>query len=337
MEKSELPAPEVLKPQTDETTTPEEATDSAAKPGGGPDKKPGRLRRISYRPSHKATFIGLAVIVAVLAINAGIVFFLLRGQNANNNQSKTDDVVISPEALEKLGVNRDAVGNLGTELVVGPNSRFNGNVTAAGDVDIAGQLRLNSKFTASDASLTKLQAGDASLSQLNVNGNSSASNLSIRSNLDVVGLTRLQGAVTIANNLNVAGSLVVGGTLSSANFQANSLTSGSTLTVGGHIITRGSAPSASAGGAVGSNGTVSVSGNDASGTVAVNVGVGAVGGIVANVTFASQYGNIPHVVVTPSNRNAGNIWVTRTSSGFSIGVGAGLSPGGYTFDYIVMQ
>jgi hypothetical protein len=331
---SELPAPEVLKPQADgesSGTEEEKASADAAKP-----KIPNRLRHVTYRPSHKATFLGLAVVLAVLAINAGIVFFIMRGQDPVNNQ-KQEEVVISTDALEKLGVNRDTAGNLGTELVVGPNSRFNGKVTVGSDVDIAGQLRLNSKFSASDASLAKLDAGSTSLAQLNVNGDGTVSNLSIRNNVDVAGATRLQGAVTVSNNLNVAGNLVVGGTLAASTFQANSLTSGSTLTIGGHIVTRGSAPSASAGGGVGSNGTVSISGNDASGTVAVNIGVGSTGGTLASITFQKQYASTPHVVVTASNRHAGDVYVTRTSTGFTIGVGAGLSPGGYTFDYIIMQ
>jgi hypothetical protein len=328
---SELPAPEVLQPQSDGEASPDGAPAPAAQP-----KLPARMRHATYRPSHKATFVGLAVVVAVLAINAGVVLFLLRGQDQTNN-AKQDEVIISTEALEKLGVNRDNVGTLGTELIVGPNSRFNGKVTAASDVDIAGQLRLNSKFTAADASLTKLEAGTTSLAQLNVNGDGTVSNLSLRNNLDVVGTTRLQGAVTISNNMLITGSLTVNGTFAAANFQANSLISNSTLTIGGHIITRGNAPSVSAGGAAGSNGTVSISGNDASGTVAVNVGAGAVSGTLVNVTFRTQYATTPHIVVTPSTRNAGEMWITRTSSGFSINVAAGLSPGGYTFDYIVMQ
>jgi cytoskeletal protein CcmA (bactofilin family) len=210
-------------------------------------------------------------------------------------------------------------------------------VTVGGDVDVAGQLRLNSKFSAADASLAKLEAGDTSLSKLNVNGDGTISTLSLRKNLGVAGSTQFQGPVTISqlltvhNNVNVSGSLSVGGTLSAGKFTVSS------LTVGGHITTRGSAPSVGKGSSIGSNGTVSISGNDTSGTVAVNIGAGGSSGILANVSFRNQYGSTPHVVVTAIGKSAGSVYVIRDASGFSIGVGGSLSPGGYAFDYIVMQ
>lgn len=335
---TESPAPEVLQPQRDdEKPAPEAAVASGVVKTG---KKP---HRGTYRPSHKATFIGLAVVVAVLALNAGIVAYLLQPQSETGSEVQREEVTIGPAALEKLGVSRNAVGDLGTELVVGPDSRFNGKVTIAGNVSIAGQLELNSTFSATQANLANLQAGDTSLGQLNVNGDGTMTNLNIRENLAVAGTTQLQGTVTMSqlltvnNNVNVAGDLSVGGTLSARSFQAGSLVSGSTLTIGGHIITRGAAPGVSRGPGVGSNGTVSISGNDAAGTVAVNAGTGAGGGIVAEVTFRSSYGNTPRVVVTAVGRGADGVYINRSARGFSIGINGSLSAGGHAFDYIVMQ
>jgi hypothetical protein len=71
--------------------------------------------------------------------------------------------------------------------------------------------------------------------------------------------------------------------------------------------------------------------------VAINIGAGGGGGILANVAFASQYGNRPHVVISPVGRGLSNFFVTRSSGGFSIGVSGSVSPGGYAFDYIVEQ
>lgn len=337
-DKKEPPAPEVLHPQADApSATPKTPDTDAASTTAK------RLRHVTYRPSHKATFIGLAVVVAILAINAGVIAYFLKANSGSNSQLNSDEVTLSPAVLDKLGMVRNPVGDAGTELVVGPNSRFNGKVTVGSDVSIAGQLRLNSKFTASDASLAKLEAGDTALGQLNVNGDGTVSNFTLRKDLTVAGQTRLQGPViisqllTVNNNVNVAGSLAVGGTLSARSFQATSLISDGTLTIGGHIITRGNAPGVGPGPAIGSNGTVSISGNDISGTVAVNTGAGAGGGIVAQIAFRSQYGTTPHVVITAVGRGAGNIYVTRTIGGFSIGVNDALAPGGYAFDYIVMQ
>jgi hypothetical protein len=112
--------------------------------------------------------------------------------------------------------------------------------------------------------------------------------------------------------------------------------SDTTLTIGGHIVTRGSAPGVGGGGALGSNGTVSISGNDAAGTVAVNVGAGATGGLIAQVSFRQGYSNTPKIMVTAVGR-AMDLYVNRSASGFSIYTNVALPPGGYAVDYIVMQ
>jgi hypothetical protein len=286
--------------------------------------------------------MALIVVAGILAINAGIIGFIIKKQAGSQAKANNDQVTISQSTLDKLGVARNAVGESGVELVVGPNAKFNNKVQIGGDVSIAGALKLNSKFSAADAALAKLEAGDTSVNSLNVNGAATASSLSLRSGLSVSGTTNFLGAVTssqlftVNNNLNVKGSVAVGGVLSVNSFHAGSLAVDSSITIGGHVITTGSAPGVSAGACVGSNGTVSISGNDASGTVGVNTGVGACGGVVANITFRNRYSNIPHVVVTSVGPGASDVYVFRTTSGFSIGVSS-ISLGGHAFDYIVEQ
>lgn len=330
---TELPAPELLKPKSEnESSVPESASNTTK-------SKPGlRLHRATYRPSHKATFIGLAVVAVILAINAGIITFVMRIQDKAESSTSQGQVTISSSVLDKLGVSRNTIGSSGAELTVGLNSRFSGNLAVNGNTNMSGQLNVNSKLLATDASLTKLEAGDTSLSQLNVSGDGTLSSLNLRKDLIVVGTTRLQGPVTVSqlmtvnNNMNVSGSLAVGGALSMGAFQTN------TLTVGGHITTRGSAPSVGVGPAVGNNGTVSISGNDVSGTVAVNTGTGAGNGVLAYVTFNNQFSNIPHVTIGAIGYITGAPYIlNRTASGFTIGINGALSPGGYMFDYIVMQ
>ncbi|MDB5186951.1 MAG: hypothetical protein JWM07_423 [Candidatus Saccharibacteria bacterium] len=341
---SEPPAPEELRPQAHKDTSSATASSdtAAAKP-----KLATRNRHTTYRPSHKATFAGLSVVVAVLAINAGIITFVVKGQAEDTNSAAQGEVTISPGVLNSLGVSRNPVGNSSTELVVNPNSRFNGDVVIGSDVSVAGELKLNSKFTANDASLAKLEAGDTSLSQLNVNGDGTVTNMNLRRDLAVVGATRLQGPVTVSqlmtvnNNLNVSGSLAVGGTLSARSFQASSLVSDTTLTIGGHIITRGAAISVGRGAALSGADTVSISGNDAAGTVAVNLGSNASrSGVIANVAFRQNYGSTPRVVVTAVGGPVDDLYISRNPGGFSIGVRSitsGLSGAGYAFDYMVMQ
>lgn len=339
---SEPPKPEVLKSQSDDDV-PASYVTTAAK--SAPERPKLRLRRTAYRPSHKATFIGLAVVVGVLAVNAVVITFIIGSQsNSAASTANTGAVTLSTSALNKLGVSRNAVGNSSEELVVGPNSRFNGTLTVGSNVSIGGQLTLNSKFTATDASLTNLQAGDTSLQKLNVNGDGTVTNFNLRQNLAVVGTSTLQGPVTLSqlltvnNNANVIGNLAVGGTLTVRSFEASSLVSDTTLTIGGHLITAGSQPSYSRGGALRSSDTVSLSGNDASGTVQVNIGAGSSSsGTLIQVSFRNQYANTPHVVISPVGNSPGGYYVNRSSTGFSIAVANGLSNGGYAFDYIVVQ
>lgn len=335
---TEPPAPEVLKPQADaDTETPETAAPAATAAG----KPPKRPRHGTYRPSHKATFIGLAVVIAILAINAGVIVFVVKSQS----KAKTDtqgQVTVNQAALDKLGVNRAAVGDAGIQLTVNPDAKFNGQVQVGGDMTIAGQLKLNGTFSAATASFTKLQAGDTALSSLNVNADGTLSNVNVRKDLTVAGTSRLQGPVETSNlltaaGINVTGNLSVGGVLSVNAFHSSNLVVDGTVTVGGHITTRGSAPRVGGGSALGSSGTVSISGNDMSGTVAVNIGVGASSGVLANVSFQSQYSNTPHVIVTAIGRDAGSFYINRSASGFSIVVSGALAPGGYAFDYIVEQ
>lgn len=335
----EAPKPEVLKPQTD-ASTPDEPEASLAQHNVAAHRL---ARRGTYRPTHKATFAGLIAVVLILAINAAVIGFVIHGQSKSGKTLNQDQVTLSQASLDKLGVNRSSVGDAGVQLTIGPATQFNSKVKVAGDVSIGGQLTINSKFNASDASLAQLEAGNTALNQLNVNGDTTSSSLVLRNDLNVNGIARFQKAVTMSqlltvnNNVNVSGSLSVGGALLVNSLHTSSLVIDSTITVGGHVITRGAAPGVSSGSGVGSNGTVSISGNDTSGTVAVNTGVGAGNGIVANVSFRSKYGNTPHVVVTPVGPGVNSFYVNRSASGFSIGVSGSMSAGGHAFDYIVEQ
>ncbi|NCU37605.1 hypothetical protein EOL96_00885 [Candidatus Saccharibacteria bacterium] len=296
-----------------------------------------KKRRTSYRPSHKATFVGLAVVAVILAINAVVISFLMKQQTDVEEEIAKNSVTLSSSTLDSLGVSRNPVGDADTELVIGPSSTFNGRVKMGGEVTIAGQLILNDTLSANDATLVSLQAGDTNLQQLNVNGDGTISTLNLRQDLRVAGAVQIQGQMTvnqlttINNSLNVAGNVAIGGALSVRDFQVGQ------LTVTGHLISSGNAPNVSRGGGTGSNGTVSISGNDTSGTVAVNTGVGAGNGLLATVSFAQRYGSTPHVLVTPIGRAVPGLYVNRTADGFTISVEGTLSPGGYAFDYFVVQ
>jgi hypothetical protein len=333
---AEFPESEALQARTDTTAavTPEApppAPSSGATSGAGKHQ-----RRRTYRPSHKSTFIGLAVVVLILAANAGGLYVVLKGQDKSNNLANKGQVTISPSVLDQLGVNRTTIGDAGVLLTIEPDTAFKGRVTIAGATGISGQVTLNGKLTGTNASFVQLQGGNTSLTKLVVNGDSTMGSLNLGKDLVVGGLTQLQG-LAVKGNVTAAGNLTVSGSLAVNKFSARSLISFSTFTVEGHVITGGAAPGVGRGTALGSNGTVSISGDDAAGVVAINIGAGANSGGLASVAFANGYSNIPKVVITPVGIGASFYVYDVTDSGFSIGVMSGLPPGGYRVNYIVEQ
>jgi hypothetical protein len=340
---SATPEPETLVARTDDGTPESGAATPPPAVPSGPAQVGKFHHKRTYRPSHKATFLGLAAVIAILTINAAVLAFVLKGKNQSNNQS-SDQVTISKAALSKVGVNSNSVGDSGVVLTIGPSTEFKSKVVVAGDVSVGGQLKLNSKFTASEASITQLEAGKVSFSDLNVSGNGTLNNLNLRNGLVVTGSSQLQGPVTanqlvtLNNSLIVIGNISVGGTFSAKTFSASSLTSTGTLSIGGHVVTSGQSPSIGKGGsALGNNGTVSISGNDAAGTIAINIGTGAGTGTLANIAFKTQYASPPRVVITPVGAACTFYVLNLTVAGFSVGDGCNLPPGGYALNYIVMQ
>lgn len=338
------PEAEVLTPRAADTAAGAGET-SAPLPANPKDGTP--LHKRVYRPSHRATFIGLAAVAAILFINAVIIGLVIRGQSSTS-EPPTGQVTINQDALDKLGVNQSDVGSSGVLLTITPDTSFKGDVVVGGTIQVAGKLKLNGKFSASDAEFTQLEAGNTTLNQLGVSGDSTLTSLTIPNSLVVTGTTRLQGAVTVTqlltvnNSVNVSGNLAVGASVSASSISANTLTAISSLVIGGHVTTAGTVPAVSrgpngAGTPLGINGSVSISGNDQAGTVAFNVGASSGGsGLIATVTFHTAYSNTPHVTVTPIGFLS-TFFITRTATGFAISIGNAPGPGGYAFDYHVEQ
>lgn len=299
-----------------------------------------RLKRRTYRPSAKATILGLLAIIILVGANVGVVYFVLQKVGKTNEAKKPTQVISSPQELDGLGVSKGAFDRADINLTITPKTLFKNGLT------VDKEFQLGGKLTAADASLSRLQAGESSLSGLNVSGASSMSELSLRQDFNVAGLSRFQGPVTIervltAAQLNVPGNLTVGGTLTTGSFAARNLTSISALTVGGKIITRGSNVRFSQGtsGVLGAQGTASASGTEAAGTVAVNTGTGPSGGIMIRVTFPTPFSSPPRVVTSPIGPDSGlaNYYINRTSTGFELGIHNPVGSKVYVFDYIVMQ
>ncbi|MGH7234611.1 MAG: hypothetical protein ACREF7_04175 [Candidatus Saccharimonadales bacterium] len=337
--------PETLKQREGEAEPKVESVSKDAKITHTPISEEARKHRLrAFRPSHKATFIGLGVVVAILGINAAVLGYLLTKESANSKAINDHGVSISPGTLSKLGVNDTQIGNSNEKLTVDPAAQFNSSLTVGGDVSIGGALHLNSTLVASNANLSQLQAGNTTANSININGAATASTLSVRNNLAVNGAAIFNNDVTIGqllsvdNNAAVSNNLSVGGQLSANSIASGSLVVTGSITLGSHIITSGATPSISGGSALGSNGTYGVYGNDASGTINIGIGSGPSGTDVVQVSFRSAYTQTPVVVISPEGNFAEFFVTNLTKSGFEVDTASTLTVGdGYQINYIVEQ
>jgi len=117
----------------------------------------------------------------------------------------------------------------------------------------------------------------------------------------------------------------------------------SNLELSGHIITGGSTPAIAAGTAACTSPTVSVAGDDTSGTITITTGTGCSGGgKLATVTFVSAFGAAPHVELTPATATAeGRGYVdasTLSTTSFDVDVSAApTSSTTYKWEYWTAQ
>lgn len=115
------------------------------------------------------------------------------------------------------------------------------------------------------------------------------------------------------------------------------------LTLDGHFITSGSTPTYTAGAAACTSPTISVSGNDTSGTISVQAGSSCTSGDILTVNFATKFGANPHVIITPGGSSAAglNAYVDDgaiSQNGFALGTTATPATGTtYLWNYFVVQ
>ncbi len=337
------PEAETLKPRDDNVnveTKPVEHETSRQKI----DQTESRRRRFTYRPSHKATFIGLGVVIAILAINAIILGFVIKG-SGSSSKPISQGVAISPGVLSKLGVNDTQIGNANETLIVDPSAQFNSKLSVAGNVSIGGQLNLNSTLSTTAASLGQIKAGSETVNQISINGNATTANLSVTGNLGVGGTAQFQNSLDVAQILSVAGSaavannLSVGNNLTAKNISTNNLTLAGNLVFGNHLISSGGTPSVGPGGpALGNQGSVSINGDDSAGTISVNVGANASSaGPLISLAFTSQYTSVPRVVITAIGSPVNFYLYSVSTGGFTVATSSVLSYSHFYIDYIVEQ
>ncbi len=263
------------------------------------------------------------LLIAVLLILGGISYYAVVQNRKSAKDSTLTTQKLTQDTFDKLASTDSTVGDAKQIINIESNAIFAGGVIIKGNIDIAGTLKVG---------------GPLSLPGLTVGGTTSLETAAVK-NLTDSGDASFQGKVTIQNGISVTGSASFSGTVTAAQISADSLILGRDLQLNSHIVTSGGTPSRTNGSALGGGGTASNSGNDTSGTVAINTGNNAPAGCFVTLTFTRAYSSIPHVIISPSSSTAGGIgyYVNRTASGFSICTSSDApdNTAGITFDYIV--
>ncbi len=286
-------------------------------PATSPFQRRSFIRRLWDRLN---IYLLLFILVLVVAIGSVVSLTIKGRQDALKivtSQGLTQD------ELKQLASTDVSVGAPKQILTVQANAVFAGSALVRGDLEVAGTLKLGGDLTLTDLTVT----GTTQLQDVTAN------NLTVGSNLNVQGTLTLNSGISVAGQSNFNGGIVASSVLTGA-LQLNG-----DLKLTHHITAGGTIPGVAKGTAVGGGGTVSLSGSDTSGSVAVNTGSSPPAGCFATVTFSEAFSNTPHVVITRVGAAAAEleVYITRSTTGFVI-CSTNSAPSGqsFGFDYIVM-
>jgi len=295
------------------------------KPPKKPKEKFSFGRILSKLSSRLNIYLLLFVLLAVISLI--IVFIVINSSNKEAaQQADIQTQELTQEAIDSLSNNEVTVGDPKQLLSIESNAVFAGQVLIRDGLDVAGPIKVG---------------GDLSLPGITVSGQSNFDEVQLNT-LAVSGDTNVLGTLTVSNGLTVNGTAAFGGPLSAPALTIDELSLTGDLQFARHIDAGGGTPSVVRGGSVGSGGTVTISGTDTAGTVAVNMGSGASSGTLATVSFTNAFNNSPHVVITPVTTNSGlanvNYYISsRTTTGFTISAASSPPSGSVSFDFIVID
>ncbi len=308
---------ETLEEQATAVTAVPDAQDASGDGSKKPDlkkKKSSIVTKITNRVN--VYLLGFILLIIVSLI---IVFVVVQSSNKQAAEEKTISTQeLTQEAIDSLSGNEATVGDPKQLLNIESNAVFAGKVLIRDGLDVAGPIKVG---------------GDLSLPGITVSGKSAFDEVQLNS-LSIAGDTSVQGTLVVQRGLTVNGQASFSGSISAPSIITDALSLTGDLQFARHIDAGGGTPSISAG-AVGSGGTVTISGTDTAGTITINIGSGGGTGVLATVTFANGFGGTPHVVISPVNAAAPNAYITnRTTSGFSI---FSSTQSTVSFDYIIVD
>jgi hypothetical protein len=174
--------------------------------------------------------------------------------------------------------------------------------------------------------------------------------------LNITGAAQINGNLSVGSQLNVTGPTtltdltVTGDAVFTGNLTVQNI-SVANITINGHVITAGNAPTVAVGAAAGvadipnsiAAPSVTITGNDTSGTITVVAGANTTADELAKVTFNTAFGAKPKVVFTAANRDSTKLGAyydesTTSTTGFSILTDNAPQAGKvYTFTYFIVQ
>ena len=260
--------------------------------------------------------------ILLIVVSLIIVFVVIQ---SSNKQAAEEKIIttqeLTQEAIDSLSGNEATVGDPKQLLNIESNAVFSGKVLIREGLDVAGPIKVG---------------GDLSLPGITVSGKSAFDEVQLNS-LSIAGDTSVQGTLIVQRGLTVNGQASFSGSVSAPSIITDALSLTGDIQFGRHIDAGGGTPTVAGGGALGSGGTVTISGTDTAGTITANIGSGGVG-VLATVTFTSTFNGNPHVVFSPVGKQAPDAFLSnRTSNGFSISTSSNLGSGSISFDYIVID
>ena len=305
-----------------------DATHSDSAAAGGKDSK--QSEETSQSPSffkrlRKSLNIYTGLFIFILLVAAIVILIAYQQNHKTTNGNKIKTQGLSQSTLDQLANSDVTVGNNQSVLTVQSSAIFAGQVLIKQGLEVAGNLKVG---------------GTISLNSLTVAGTSQFGQVNVSRDLAVSGNTAIQGTATISKSLQVGGGGTFSGPVSAPQITTGGLQLNGDLVLTHHVTAGGPQPGHSGGSAIGSGGSVSLSGSDTAGSINVNTGGGPGAGCFVSVNFTSHYNATPHVIITPIGAAAGGLsyYVNRSTTGFSVCV-ASPPPAGrsFGFDYFVID
>lgn len=285
-----------------------------------PARKNGRFRLL---PAWINIYLLMFLILVVVAALVTIISLKWR-QDGKTSVTSKGQSSLSAQQLAELAANSTVIGDSKQTLDVQSNAVFEGQVLMRSDLNVAGNLKVG---------------GPLALPALTVGGDSTLGQLQVNESLAVLGVTTLQGPLTIQKTLSVTGAASFT-TVSASQLNVGNLQFSGDLTIGRHINPSGPLPTKINGSALGAGGTASVNGSDTAGTVTINTGGSPPAGCFITINFAQKFNTTPRLVISPASSSGAllDYYVNRTSSNFSVCTAN--SPAAsttYVFDYIAFD